>query len=92
MVAALVFFLTSEVGDHRGEDEGEGGEGERDELPAAVEPAVLPQVELLPAKKAKLLQELAQTIGLMYLGVECTLVLVDGLFETRGNIMSHDLL
>ena len=43
------FLLTSEVGDHRGEDEGEGGEGEGDELPAAVEPAVLADVELLPA-------------------------------------------
>ena len=50
----MVIYLrlaTSEVSDHRGEDEGEGGEGEGDELPAAVEPAVLPDLELLPAKK-----------------------------------------
>ena len=49
----MVIYLrlaTSEVSDHRGEDEGEGGEGEGDELPAAVEPAVLPDLELLPAK------------------------------------------
>ena len=47
---SILFFLTSEVCDHRGEDEGEGGEGEGDELPAAVEAAVLANVELLSVK------------------------------------------
>ena len=50
LISQFTIFLTSEVGDHRGEDEGEGGEGEGDELPAAVEPAVLAHVELLPAE------------------------------------------
>ena len=40
--------LTSEVGDHRGEDEGEEGESQRHQLPAAVELTLLPRQEFVP--------------------------------------------